>query len=190
MAAHRSVNVNLPNALTLGRIALVPVFIWLYLAGGTGNRIAATLVFMVAAATDQLDGHLARSRNLETDFGRIADPIADKALVGAALVLLSAAHFVPWWVTILILIRELGITALRFVMIRRQVMAASKGGKLKTVTQMLFIWLLLIPWHGFVGQATADVVVTIAHVIMYVALAITVLTGVQYCVDAYRIAHE
>ena len=182
--------VNVANALTVLRIALVPVFIALYLQADTAPRGWATLVFCVAAATDQLDGHLARSRNLITDFGKIADPIADKALVIAALALLSHAGLVPWWVSIVIVVRELGVTALRFVMIRRSVMAASRGGKLKTVTQMLFIFLMLIPWDGMGLGAAGEVAQFIATAVMWVALAITVVTGLEYCISAYRIARE
>nr|NLD40064.1 CDP-diacylglycerol--glycerol-3-phosphate 3-phosphatidyltransferase [Actinomycetales bacterium] len=115
------------------RILMVPVFVWLFLLDGTSWRLVAAGVFLVAALTDRLDGYLARSRGLITDLGKLLDPIADKALVISALLLLSWDGLVPWWVTVLILVRELGITLLRMVMRRRAVMAASQGGKLKTV---------------------------------------------------------
>ena len=153
---------NIANVLTMVRIALVPVFVWLFLQGNDGTRLAATIVFSIAAITDKIDGDLARSRNLVTNFGKIADPIADKALVISAFVMLSSAGAMPWWVTIVIVVRELGITLLRFVMIRRSVMAASKGGKLKTVLQMTFIIGLLMPWHlflpgGVIARVLAEV---------------------------------
>ncbi|NCD20778.1 MAG: CDP-diacylglycerol--glycerol-3-phosphate 3-phosphatidyltransferase, partial [Actinobacteria bacterium] len=130
------------------RILMVPVFAWLFLQDGTVMRVAATAVFVAAALTDKLDGHLARSRGLITDLGKILDPIADKALVIAALVLLSMDGLVPWWVTLVIIVRELGITVLRFFMIRREVMAASRGGKLKATLQMVFIVGMLVPWSA------------------------------------------
>ena len=108
---------NVPNALTVFRLVLVPVFIWLMFLEASAARWWAVLVFMIAAATDQLDGHIARSRNLITDFGRLMDPIADKALTLGAFIMLSIAGLLPWWVTILIAIRELGITALRAVLL-------------------------------------------------------------------------
>lgn len=187
MATDRPVAVptlNIANIITMIRIAMVPVFIWLFLQEGTGWRLGATAVFVVAAATDQLDGHLARSRGLITDLGKLLDPIADKALVISALVLLSWDGLVPWWVTILILVREFGITFMRMGMRKRAVMAASKGGKLKTVLQMAFITGLLVPWHGFLGAGTADTVVIAFQVVMYLALAVTLVTGLMYVRDA------
>ncbi|OKL55175.1 CDP-diacylglycerol--glycerol-3-phosphate 3-phosphatidyltransferase [Bowdeniella nasicola] len=181
---------NIANVLTIIRILLVPVFVWLFLRGDTTSQLIATFVFMAAAATDQLDGHLARSRGLITDFGKIADPIADKALVISALLLLSATGLVPWWVTIVIIVRELGITLLRFVMIRRSVMAASRGGKIKTVLQLLFITLMLVPWLGLGLGGVGETMVLIATVVMYAAVAVTVVTGLEYCFSAWRIARS
>src|SRR5579859_7345428 len=139
---------NIANILTIARLALVPVFLVLLLhAGGreTVWRLGAAVVFMIASYTDRLDGQLARQRGLITDFGKIADPIADKALMGAALVALSAQGRLWWWVTIVILVRELGITLLRFWVINYGVIAASRGGKLKTLLQALAIWIYLLP---------------------------------------------
>lgn len=181
---------NIANIITMIRIAMVPVFVWLYLEGGTTMQLVAAVVFLLAALTDKLDGYLARSRGLITNLGKLLDPIADKALVIAALVLLSLADLVPWWVTALILVRELGITLLRMAMVRRSVMAASAGGKLKTVLQMAFLVALLIPWHGLLDIETANLVVLIGHVIMYLALAVTLVTGLMYVGDATRIARE
>ena len=144
-APGRAPLLNAANALTVLRLILVPVFIWLMLSPGEATRLTATLVFIVAAFTDRLDGQLARSWGLVTSFGKIADPIADKALTLSAFLLLSVAGSLWWWVTIVIIVRELGITVLRFVMLRRAVMAASRGGKLKTVLQMFGIVGLQMP---------------------------------------------
>ncbi|NLI19530.1 MAG: CDP-diacylglycerol--glycerol-3-phosphate 3-phosphatidyltransferase, partial [Actinomycetales bacterium] len=141
-----------------------------------------------AALTDRVDGHLARSRGLITDLGKILDPIADKSLVVAALVLLSMDGLVPWWVTVAIIVRELGITVMRFFMIRRAVMAASKGGKVKTTLQMVFIVGMLIPWHALLPTPASTFFEITTIVVMYLALAWTLVTGAQYVLDARRIA--
>jgi CDP-diacylglycerol--glycerol-3-phosphate 3-phosphatidyltransferase len=169
--------VNLANALTVLRLALVPVFVLLLLAGGTGGRIAAFAVFLVASLTDVLDGRIARQRGLITDFGKIADPIADKALTGAALVTLSAQRELAWWVTAVILARELGVTALRFWVIRHGVIAASRGGKVKTMLQVLAIALYVLP-----GPPDA-----LRAVVMALAVAVTVVTGADYAIRAVRL---
>lgn len=175
---------NVANVLTVVRIVLVPFFVWFLLADdGSGGvfRWLAVVTFAVAIYTDKLDGDIARSRGLITNFGKIADPIADKLLIGSALILLSALGELPWWVTIVILVRELGITLLRFAVIRYGVMPASRGGKLKTVVQTLAIFLyLLVPALGAWAQWPALVV-------MMAALAITVVTGVDYVVQAVRL---
>ncbi|MDO5726675.1 MAG: CDP-diacylglycerol--glycerol-3-phosphate 3-phosphatidyltransferase [Bowdeniella nasicola] len=181
---------NIANVLTIGRIILVPIFIWCYLHGSVGYQVAATIIFFIAGATDQLDGYLARRHRLVTNFGKIADPIADKALVLSAMILVSAAGLLPWWVTIVIIVRELGITALRFVMIRKEVIAASKGGKLKTVLQMLGVFMLLIPWAGLVSSSTAHVAEAIGWWIMMAALVVTVVTGLDYCLQAVKVARN
>ncbi|MDQ0756923.1 CDP-diacylglycerol--glycerol-3-phosphate 3-phosphatidyltransferase [Arthrobacter sp. B3I4] len=180
---------NLPNILTMLRIALVPFFVWCLVADAPGLhaqhglwRWAAVVVFAVAIYTDKLDGDIARSRGLVTDFGKIADPIADKLLIGSALVMLSLLAELPWWVTVLILVREWGITALRFVVIRYGVMPASRGGKLKTVVQTAAIFLYVMPlasiapWLGVVSFA-----------VMLAALAITLWTGGEYVVEALKL---
>jgi CDP-diacylglycerol--glycerol-3-phosphate 3-phosphatidyltransferase len=181
---------NIANVVTMSRVAMVPVFAWLYLGGTTGMRVAAAAVFVLAAVSDRLDGYLARSRNLITDFGKIADPIADKALTITALVLLSADGLVPWWVTIVIIVRELGITLLRFVLVRRSVIAASSGGKLKTVLQLVFLAMLIVPWQDLLPAVLADVIVVAALVVMYAAVLVTVATGIQYVLDAMRISRS
>lgn len=178
---------NLPNALTIGRILLVPVFVVLLLVDTTPARWWAVAVFLVASITDQLDGHLARSRGLVTPFGTLADPIADKALTLGAFVTLSVLGEVPWWVTLLIAARELGITALRAALVRRSIMPASLGGKVKTVLQMTAIVLLVVPWGSFVSP---DPFRVLGLVVLYLALAVTVLTGVDYVIRGWRLARS
>jgi CDP-diacylglycerol--glycerol-3-phosphate 3-phosphatidyltransferase len=168
---------NIANALTVLRLALVPVCVVLLVDGGSGFRAAAFVAFAVASVTDLLDGELARRRNLITDFGKIADPIADKALTGSALVTLSALGELPWWVTAVILARELAVTALRFWVIRRGVIAASRGGKLKTLLQVIAISLYILPWH--IGLER--------RLFMGAAVVVTVLTGIDYTVRAVRL---
>jgi CDP-diacylglycerol--glycerol-3-phosphate 3-phosphatidyltransferase len=169
--------VNAANALTVLRLVLVPVFVACLLAGGTGWRVAAFVVFGVASVTDLLDGRLARSRGLITDFGKIADPIADKALTGSALVTLSALGELAWWVTVVILAREISVTLLRFWVIRRGVIAASRGGKLKTLLQVVAIALYVLPGPPAV----------VREVVMAAAVAVTVVTGIDYAVRAVRL---
>ncbi|HEU5333762.1 MAG TPA: CDP-diacylglycerol--glycerol-3-phosphate 3-phosphatidyltransferase [Actinocrinis sp.] len=178
---------NIANILTVSRLLLVPVFAALLLHDGgrdTGWRLAAALVFMIATFTDRLDGELARKRGLITDFGKIADPIADKALMGTALVSLSALGELWWWVTVVILVRELGITLLRFWVIRYGVIAASRGGKLKTLLQALAIWISVLPLAAVPGGAWLS---WIGSVIMGAALVVTVVTGADYVVKAVRL---
>ena len=179
---------NIANILTMLRIAMVPVFAYLLLQDTTATRLWATVVFLLAAATDKLDGSLARKHGLVTNFGKIADPIADKALVITALVLLSMDGSLGWWVTIVIIVRELGITVLRFFMIRRAVMAASKGGKLKTTLQIVFITMLLVPWSDFLPNGVADGINVLTIFVVLVTVAITVITGLDYVVQAIRIS--
>ncbi len=169
--------VNLPNALTVLRLVLVPVFLLFLVEGGTGARIVAFFVFGVASVTDLLDGHLARRSGLITDFGKIADPIADKALTGSALITLSALGELAWWVTVVILVREVGVTVLRFWVIRHGVIAASRGGKIKTVLQIVAIGLYILPVD--IGWAKAAVMVA--------AVVVTVVTGIDYVARALRL---
>jgi CDP-diacylglycerol---glycerol-3-phosphate 3-phosphatidyltransferase len=172
--------VNIANVLTVVRIFLVPVFVICLVHGGTGWRLGALAAFGGASLTDFLDGQLARKRGLVTDFGKIADPIADKALTGAALITLSALGELPGWVTGLILARELGITALRFAVIRRGVIAASQGGKLKTLLQIIAICLYVLPPSFGLPAAVKETV-------MAAALVVTLVTGADYVVRAVRL---
>ena len=183
VAAPRPVSLYNPaNVLTAARIVLVPVFVAFVIVSGmtqSGWRILACLTFCVASATDFADGWIARRYELVTSFGKVADPIADKALTGSALVLLSAYDRLSWWVTGLILVREWGITALRFWVIRYGVIPASRGGKLKTALQTA-----AIAWFLWPVPEPFDLVGT---VLMVAALIVTVVTGVDYVLQALRL---
>jgi CDP-diacylglycerol---glycerol-3-phosphate 3-phosphatidyltransferase len=170
---------NIANALTILRVALVPVFGWFLLHDDgqqTSYRLLAAAVFVVATATDRMDGDIARSRGLVTDFGKVSDPIADKALMGMAFVGLSIIDLLPWWVTVVVLVREIAITALRLLVIRHGVIPASRGGKVKTALQAVAILLYVLPlsgpWHA------------LAVVVMTLAVIVTVATGVDYVLRA------
>jgi CDP-diacylglycerol---glycerol-3-phosphate 3-phosphatidyltransferase len=182
---------NIANIVTVVRILLVPVFIWLlFLDGGQNGvwRYLAAAMFILAIATDGVDGKLARGRNLVTNLGIILDPIADKLLIGGALVSLSILGELWWWVTIVILVRELGITAFRFVVIKKRVIPASRGGKLKTVFQSVAISLFLVPFDSL--APFHPWVLWIDWVAMAIALALTVLTGIDYLVQAWRLSRQ
>jgi CDP-diacylglycerol--glycerol-3-phosphate 3-phosphatidyltransferase len=180
-------NWNLPNGLTLLRILMVPVFGWLLLAHGGEEplwRVGAFVAFLAAMLTDRLDGEIARRRGLVTNFGKIADPIADKALTGTAFVGLSLLGELPWWVTVVVLGRELLITVIRFVVIRYGVIAASRGGKLKTVLQSIALCAYLLP------VAEVTVLHVVAMLVMAAAVVVTVVTGAEYVVHAVRVWRE
>jgi len=173
---------NVANALTVFRLVLVPFFaLALFASDGEshGWRIVACLVFVVASFTDLVDGDIARKRGLITEFGKLADPIADKALIGTALVSLSMLGDLNWWITVVILFREVGVTLLRFWVIRHGVIPASRGGKVKTMLQALGIGLLVLPLSGL-GHA-------IAVTVMAVAVVLTVITGLDYISRAFRL---
>jgi CDP-diacylglycerol--glycerol-3-phosphate 3-phosphatidyltransferase len=172
--------VNVANVLTIVRILLVPVFVVCLFAGGAGWRLTALAVFCVASLTDLIDGRIARSRGLVTDFGKIADPIADKALTGAALISLTVLGELPGWVTALILIREVGVTLLRFAVIKRGVIAASPGGKLKTLLQVAAICLYVLP-------SSLSPPAPVKEVVMAAAVVVTLVTGADYVVRAVRL---
>ncbi|WP_286157063.1 CDP-diacylglycerol--glycerol-3-phosphate 3-phosphatidyltransferase [Streptomyces sp. AA4] len=173
---------NLANLLTISRLVLVPLFVVALFTGhgeDTTWRAIATGLFAVASATDQVDGWVARRYGLITDFGKIADPIADKALIGAALIGLSALGELSWWVTIVIAVREIGVTLLRFWVIRHGVIPASRGGKAKTMAQIIAIVTYLLPL-----PSGAD---PVRWALMGVAVALTVVTGVDYLIRAVRL---
>ena len=185
----RPSNWNVPNLITVVRILLAPVFIWMLLADNGAHdalRWAAAVLFIIAIATDGIDGMIARRHNLVTDLGKILDPIADKILTGGALVCLSILGELPWWVTIVILVREIGITVFRFVMLRDRVIPASRGGKLKTVSQSVSISLALLPlwlvfgeWVHWLNTAT-----------MTITLILTVVSGLDYLLSAWRLRNH
>ncbi|MFJ7345722.1 CDP-diacylglycerol--glycerol-3-phosphate 3-phosphatidyltransferase [Streptomyces sp. NPDC101110] len=170
---------NIANLLTMLRLVLVPAFVALMLADGGYDpawRSLAWAAFAVAMITDLFDGHLARTYNLVTDFGKIADPIADKAIMGAALICLSALGDLPWWVTGVILGRELGVTLLRFLVIRYGVIPASRGGKLKTLTQGVAVGMYVLALTGWLA--------TLRWWVMAAAVVLTVVTGLDYVKQA------
>lgn len=175
---------NVANMLTGLRLVLVPVFLLFLFSGDghqTGSRITAFAVFAVAVITDRLDGSLARKHGMITEFGKLADPIADKMLIGAALIGLSMLGDLPWWVTSVILVREVGITMLRFAVLNRGVIPASHGGKLKTLVQAVAIGLFVLPLHSWPSIWT-----TVAWWVMAAAIILTVVTGIDYVVSAIR----
>jgi CDP-diacylglycerol---glycerol-3-phosphate 3-phosphatidyltransferase len=174
---------NVPNALTAFRCVLVPVFAWMLLAhpDDAGWRIGTALVFAIAILTDSVDGYLARRYDIVTKFGKLADPIADKALTGMAFIGLSIIGELPWWVTVIILVREWGITVMRLLMLRYGVMAANRGGKIKTVLQSVALILYLLP------LPTSGPVHWFAVIVMAAAFIVTVLTGLDYIWEAVKL---
>ena len=169
---------NIPNVLTVARLFMVPVFGYLALAIEQTDSVQwmSAAVFLIAALTDLIDGVWARRYGLVTNFGKIADPIADKALIGTALVALSIQGDIAWWVTGIIIFREVAITVLRFWVIKHGVIPASRGGKVKTVSQIVAIVAFLIPLGGWVD--------TVAQMSLGIALALTVTTGIDYVLKA------
>ncbi|MEV0603956.1 CDP-diacylglycerol--glycerol-3-phosphate 3-phosphatidyltransferase [Streptomyces sp. NPDC050315] len=170
---------NIANILTMLRLVLVPVFVLLLMHGGGYDpawRAFAWAAFAIAMITDLFDGHLARAYDLVTDFGKIADPIADKAIMGAALICLSILGDLPWWVTGVILFRELGITLMRFWVIRHAVIPASRGGKMKTLAQGTAVGMYVLVLTGPLA--------TLRWWVMAVAVVLTVVTGLDYVKQA------
>lgn len=166
-----------PNLITSVRILMVPLVLWLIMVGwdSFADRMIALVLLVLAASTDGIDGAIARKRNLVTNLGKILDPIADKALLSGALIVLSIQGAVPWWATVLILIREFGITVYRLIIAKRRVIAASGGGKFKTVIQIIGVSMAVAPfdflgaWWGWLTQA-----------VITFAVVITWYTGIQY----------
>ena len=172
---------NLANVLTLLRLILVPIFLYALFYGDghqTYPRIIAWAIFAVACITDRFDGQLARNYGMATEFGAFVDPIADKTLIGAALIGLSMLGELPWWITVLIMSREIAITVLRLAVIRRGVIPASWGGKVKTLVQAVAIGLFVLPLSGFLHTA--------AQVVMGLAILLTVVTGIDYVASTVR----
>lgn len=189
-------NWNVPNALTTLRIVMVPFFAWALLVDGgesTGWRWVAYGLFAVAMITDKIDGDLARKHDLVTNFGKIADPIADKALTGMAFVGLSIIGELWWWVTIIVLVREWGITLMRFWLVRHGVvMPAGRGGKLKTVVQTLALGLLIAPLRQLEGfwEPIGLIGWWLGVALMALAVVLTVATGIDYVRDTVRARRE
>lgn len=175
---------NLPNVITMARILCVPFFVWTLFAFEPDSfaRWYSLALFIVIMVSDGVDGAIARRRGLITNLGKLLDPIADKALLGGALVALSVLAEFTWWATIVILIRELGITVYRFVVVKHQVVAASNGGKLKTILQSVLIGSLVSPLNSLLSPwyVTVEAWLTLA------VLIVTVYTGVQYLILAAR----
>ncbi len=179
---------NIANMLTGLRLVLVPVFLALLLADGgsdDGLRFLAFGVFALASITDRLDGNVARRRGLVTAFGTIADPIADKALIGSALIGLSVLGELPWWITVVILVREVGVTVLRFWVLRHGIIPASRGGKAKAFLQAVAIGLYVLPLQVLIPvPALVD---ALRWSVLAAALVLTVLTGLDYVLRALRL---
>jgi CDP-diacylglycerol--glycerol-3-phosphate 3-phosphatidyltransferase len=194
-------NLNLPNVLTSLRIAMVPFFGWALLHEGGDSvlwRCVAFGLFVAAMITDKIDGDIARARNLVTNFGKIADPIADKAITGMALIGLSVVGDVWWWVTIVVLLREWSVTLLRLSVLKQVVIAASGSGKLKTTLQAIALSVLLLPLphgenaHGgnFDQFGTAgEVLFYTGQVCLAGAVAMTVWSGYEFFRDVWRQRH-
>jgi CDP-diacylglycerol--glycerol-3-phosphate 3-phosphatidyltransferase len=181
-AVRKPALVNVANGLTVLRIVLVPVFVILMVASQLTDpayRIAAALVFGVASLTDLADGWIARAFNQVTSFGKVADPIADKALTGTALLMLSVYGVLAWWVTVVILVREIGVTLLRLWVLRYGVIPASRGGKVKTVLQILAIGWYILPFPPAVAA--------VGPWLMGAAVVVTVATGADYVLRALRL---
>lgn len=183
-----SVPRQLPNAITIVRILCAPVFLWLLLAdAGHGGALRwwAAALFVVAIATDGVDGHIARRNDIVTDLGKILDPVADKVLTGCAFVGLSILAELPWWVTVVVLVREVGITVYRFAVVSDHVLAAAWMGKLKTVAQAVALTLALLPLAGLVGTW----VWWVNGVTMTIAVVLTIASGIDYAAAELR-AHR
>lgn len=169
---------NLPNTITLARIALVPIFVMLLFEADGKNtleRWLAVVVFVLAISTDGIDGAIARKRNLITNLGKLLDPIADKALIGAALISLSLLGELSWFITGAILLREFSITIYRLIVAKRRVLAASTGGKFKTIIQSVAIGFLVSPLDFYF-----EWLITVELVLVYLALIVTIVSAIQY----------
>jgi len=190
-AAARPSNVNLPNILTTVRIALVPFFgVALLMDGGESIpwRLTAFVIFVVAMITDKIDGDIARSRGLVTNFGKIADPIADKAMTGMAFVGLSIVGDIWWWVTIVVLLREWSVTLLRLSILKKVVVAAAQSGKIKTTLQVVALTGLSLPLRQLHPPLDdiGTVLFYINEVVLAGAVAMTLWSGYEFFRDVWR----
>ncbi|WP_336645286.1 CDP-diacylglycerol--glycerol-3-phosphate 3-phosphatidyltransferase [Microbacterium sp. USHLN186] len=180
---------QLPNAITIARIPLALVFFVLLLAAGTFGaqnptlRWVAGILFVVAISTDWVDGYLARRHDIVSDFGKLWDPIADKLLTGAGFIGLAVLVEVPWWIVIVILVREWGITVHRFMIVSEHVVAAAWMGKIKTAVQAVALSWALLPLQVWVGL---DLWTAVTQVLMVIALVLTVASGIDYVVAQVR----
>ena len=176
---------QLPNVITIVRIFCAPVFLWLLLAdaGQDGPmRWWAAGLFIVAIATDGIDGWIARKYHIVTDLGKLLDPIADKVLTGFAFIGLSILGELPWWVTIIVLIREVGITVHRLIVASDHVVAAAWMGKLKTLAQAIALSLALLPLWTIVG----DWIFVVNTIAMWIAVILTIASGIDYVITEIR----
>lgn len=177
---------NLPNAITVARILAVPFFVWSLVAikdTEAPARWLSVLIFIVIMASDGIDGAIARKRGLITNFGKILDPIADKALLGGALITLSLLGEISWWVTIVILVRELGITIYRLIVVKKRVISASSGGKLKTIIQAIMVGFVVSPLSAWFP---GDAYVAFEIALVNLATILTIYSGLQYVVAAVK----
>jgi len=185
-------NWNLPNVLTGLRIVMVPFFAFALLHDGgdsVGWRIASFVLFVGAAITDKIDGDIARARNLVTNFGKIADPIADKAITGMAFIGLSIVGDIWWWVTIVVLLREWSVTLLRLSILKQVVVAAAWSGKVKTVLQAVALSTLCLPLRQVTGEpwdTLGNVLFYAAQVVLAGAVAVTMWSGYEFFRDVWR----
>ncbi|MCD4525079.1 CDP-diacylglycerol--glycerol-3-phosphate 3-phosphatidyltransferase [Nocardioides sp. cx-173] len=184
-------NWNLPNALTTLRILMVPFFGWALLVDGGDSilwRCVAYGIFLAAMITDKIDGDIARARNLVTDFGKIADPIADKAITGMAFIGLSIVGDIWWWVTIVVLLREWSVTLLRLSVLKHVVIAAAQSGKIKTVLQALALGGLTLPLRQLDGalEVPGEVLFYLFEVLLAGAVAMTLWSGYEFFRDVRR----
>lgn len=177
---------NLPNAITLARILAVPFFIWSLVSVSNDESVMrwiSVLIFIIIMASDGVDGAIARKRGIVTDLGKLLDPIADKALLGGALVTLSILGEIAWWVTIVILVRELGITVYRLVVVNQKVIAASSGGKLKTIFQGVMVGFIVSPLTAWFPY---DWYFLFEDGLVLTSVVLTVYSGLQYVIAAVR----
>lgn len=178
---------NIANALTALRVVAVPLLGYLLLQDTTESRNWAALVFLLASLTDLLDGYVARRFGLITTVGKIADPIADKFLTGVALIGLSYLGALPWWVTIVIIAREIGVTILRFWVIEHGVITASRGGKTKTLLQMVAISMFLVVWPLTTSESFLEIWDIAKVTIMSLAVLLTLTTAIAYIRKAFQL---
>ncbi|USR80003.1 CDP-diacylglycerol--glycerol-3-phosphate 3-phosphatidyltransferase [Arcanobacterium pinnipediorum] len=187
MKEKRISNFNIANVLTVIRLILVPLFIVAFIEDTDPRRWLAWGIFAIAAFTDKLDGHYARKYNMVTNFGKLADSIADKALIISGLLLLSWHERLWWWVTIVFIVREFGITFMRMVMVKKKVMAAGMGGKIKMVAQSFGIAGLILPWHTFLPLGFAQFLVYASYGLIGIGLVFAISSAVEYILEARKI---